>query len=476
MTKLTLFLGALSFFCGSHLSPQNLLAGQKPQGLQAGTVLPVVSAARHPEQSYVLYLPSQYTPEHRWPIVYAFDPAARGIIPVELMKDAAERCGYIVAGSNNSRSGSWKIEAEAAQAVFDDTHVRLAIDDGRVYFAGFSGGARVASAIAERCKCAAGTLLNGAGFSERAAPSHDAIFAVFSAVGSFDFNYPEMVQLNDKLEVSGFPHMFRHFEGQHEWAPATVMEEAFSWFRLIAMKQGRETRDDIFVAARLAEAVERGHSFQQSMDLYASWREYRQAAQTFDGLTDIEALKKAAASLEAEKAVREGAKREKDEFEEQQVLTQEISSGLMALHGDPATRADTRARIEEKIIALRERAAYAKHPEKSRVLRRALGGVLVEAMEVGEQSMDSKDLNGALDCFRLAVDADPDSVWALDRLAIARALGGDRKGTLEALRRAKEKTKDSAAFSGWLRNESAFLKLREDAQFRTLLEESAEHR
>ena len=48
--------------------------------------------------------------------MYAFDPGARGKLPVELMKDAAERFGYIVVGSNNSRNGSWKIEAEAAEA------------------------------------------------------------------------------------------------------------------------------------------------------------------------------------------------------------------------------------------------------------------------------------------------------------------------------------------------------------------------
>ncbi len=103
------------------------------------------SCAAKPDQSYALYLPSHYVPNKKWPIVYAFDPDARGEIPVKLMQDAAEHFGYIVVGSNNSRNGSWKMETEAAQAMWNDTHARFAIDDRRIYFAGFSGGARVAA-------------------------------------------------------------------------------------------------------------------------------------------------------------------------------------------------------------------------------------------------------------------------------------------------------------------------------------------
>src|SRR4249920_1229993 len=115
--------------------------------LQAGVVLRKIVALTNPEQSYALYLPSAYSPDKRWPIVYAFDPGARGSTPLELMKEAGERYSYILVGSNNSRNGSWKLEAEAAEAIVKDTHARLSVDDQRVYLAGFSGGARVAAQI-----------------------------------------------------------------------------------------------------------------------------------------------------------------------------------------------------------------------------------------------------------------------------------------------------------------------------------------
>jgi dienelactone hydrolase len=436
---------------------------------QLGVVLPHEVCAAHPDQTYALYLPSTYTPAKTWPIVYAFDPVARGNVPVELMKDAAERYGYIVVSSNNARNGPWKPQIDAAQAISDDTHTRFIIDDRRVYFAGFSGGARVASRIAQQCKCAAGVLLSGAGFSIGASPSRDVVFAVFAAVGDLDFNYAEVTQLDEKLDQSGFPHALRRFDGPHQWAPAAVVDEAFAWFRLIAMKQAREPHDDPFIAAQKDAATARTHAFEQSGDLHAAWRENLQAAAALDGLTDVSAFRQAAASLAPQKAVRDAAKREKQDFEEEDRLTSDISSALEDLRKPSADRGDTLTETEHKIINLRERAEHEKHPEKARVVRRALSGVFVEFMEAGEEVLAEKQISVAKDYFELATDADPDSQWGLRDLATARALGGDRKGTLEALRHAKEKAKDPATFTAWLQEEPAFAKFREDPQFRSLL-------
>jgi predicted esterase len=260
MAKLAVLTAALLAFCASGLAPNSAVPSAAAQVLQPGLVLPKVSCSAQSGQSYALYLPAHYTREKRWPVVYAFDPAARGSMPVELMKEAAERYGYIVAGSNNSRNGAWKPEADAAQAMFQDTHARLSIDNNRVYFAGFSGGARLASSLAQRCNCAAGLLLNGAGFSLSAPPAADAKFSVFSAVGTFDFNYGEVLELDATLGALRYPHSLRRFDGPHQWAPASVMDEALAWFRLMSMKEGREERDVDFIKVQASEAEKRAQS------------------------------------------------------------------------------------------------------------------------------------------------------------------------------------------------------------------------
>ena len=456
-------------FSAQALSQQNSAPNTAVSDLQSGTVLPKVTSIVQPEQSYALYLPSHYTREKRWPIVYAFDPAARGSVPVEVMKEAAERYGYIVAGSNNARNGPWKPETDAAQAMFQDTHARLAIDNNRVYFAGFSGGARVVSSLAQRCHCAAGVLLNGAGFSPSSPPAADAAFSVFLAVGTLDFNYGEVLDLDARLDQLRYSHSLRRFEGPHQWAPANVMEEAFAWFRLISMKDGREERDMNFIKAQAGEAMTRAKTLEAEGDPYGSWKEYRQAAETFDGLGQSPAFRERAVAMENEKAVRAGAKREQQEREEQTRLSADISSGLAALRGDSPNRADARGDVERQIFELRSRAEHEKNPQELRVAKRALAGIFVEAMETGQERLDAKDIPHARTYFELGTVADPDSVWALTQVAAARALAGDRKGALDALRHAKAMTKDSAAFSAWLNEEPAFAKLRGSREFSDLL-------
>ena len=61
-------------------------------------------------------------------------------MPVELFKEPAEKLGYIVVGSNNSRNGPWGPIQEAIQALWDDTHARFALDPRRFYTTGMSGG------------------------------------------------------------------------------------------------------------------------------------------------------------------------------------------------------------------------------------------------------------------------------------------------------------------------------------------------
>lgn len=472
MKRLSLLFVALSLCASSLRAQQNRGQAHESQSLPAGVVVPAVVASKQPEQSYALYLPSNYSAEKRWPIVYSFDPGARGGMPVELMKDAAGRYGYVVVGSNNSRNGSWKIEAEAADAMIKDTHARLSIDDRRIYFAGFSGGARAAVQIAQICKCAAGVFLHGAGFHPLAFSSKEAPFVVFSAVGTYDFNYPELVHTGEELEQMKYAHFWRSFAGPHQWAPAEVMDEALAWFRLQAMKSGHENRDDSFVASQAARETERARALEQSGDLYAARREYRQAVEMLAGLADSSALQARADALEKDKAVREGAKREKQELEDQEQLSGEISSEIASLRENQANRVELRNAVEQQLIALRSRTEHEKHEEKLRVQKRALAGLVVQAMEMGVERLENKDVSRARDLFELASVGDPDSMWVLDNLAIARAMDGDRKGALEALRHAKSLSKNPRKFAEWLKDEPAFAKLRGAPEFSALFEAS----
>jgi poly(3-hydroxybutyrate) depolymerase len=143
-----------------------------PSSLPAGTIIPKVVCRADNQQSYALYLPSNFSAARAWPIIYVFDPAARGQVAVETIRAAAEKFGYIVAASNNSHNGAMGDSAEAAKAMWQDTQQRFPVAEQRRYLSGMSGGARVATGIALAChNCAAGVIANAAGFPWAPNPS-----------------------------------------------------------------------------------------------------------------------------------------------------------------------------------------------------------------------------------------------------------------------------------------------------------------
>lgn len=428
--------------------------------LESGKVIERVVCVKTPEQSYALYLPSNYSPGRSWPVVFAFDPGARGTIPVELMKDAAERYGFIVAGSNNSRNGAWKIEAEAADAMVRDAQERFSVDLKRIYFAGFSGGARVASQLAQLCKCAAGVLLSGAGFSRNSPPLRETALPVFSAVGFLDFNYSELIPLQDKLEQAGYPHWLRIFDGQHQWAPSEVMSEALAWFKTQAMISDREPRDEVFLTAQQRIFVDAAKKETASGDLLSAWRLYRQIAATYDGTASGAEARMKAEELSRTKAVQESLKRERNDFADQEHLSSQILGSLQVKENPEVPRSEAQTDVTQDVRDLRQRAESEKKAERAAVLKRALAEVFVGAIEAGSDALDKKDYQSAARYFSAVAEARPDAEWPLRQLAVAQALEKNRKAAIETLKRAKAKANDVAEFIRWVQSEPAFQDLR----------------
>jgi len=177
-------------------------------------------------QSYESFVPSAYTAERKWPVLYCLDPGARGKVPVERFAKAAEAEGVIVVGSNKSRNGPNAPVEEAIREMWLGTHSRFSVDDSRVYAAGFSGGARVALSWA-RTGMLKGVIACGAGFGDEA--PEKLTFRFFASVGVDDFNYPELWHNSLALAKRGIEHRFVAFDGGHDWLPESLTREALQY-------------------------------------------------------------------------------------------------------------------------------------------------------------------------------------------------------------------------------------------------------
>ena len=215
-------MGYRGLMCGLWVAAT--LAGQD---VQAGRILERVACRLKPQQSYALYLPSSYSKARPWPVLYCLDPMARGLVPVERFQAAAEKLGFIVAASNNVRTGLLPPIAEALQAMVADAGERFSIDPDRTYAAGFSAVGQVAARWVQNGQFA-GIVLCGSSIDSSMLPDKPS-FRVFGAAGVDDFAYYDVHAMSVALTKRGVQNRFHEFAGGHEWLPADAAEVALQF-------------------------------------------------------------------------------------------------------------------------------------------------------------------------------------------------------------------------------------------------------
>jgi predicted esterase len=455
---------SLMFFLLAHSS-----ALTQTGSIPRGQIVERIETLDDSSQSYALYLPSNYTPDRKWPVLYAFDPGARGRVPVERFKEAAEKYGWIVLGSNNSRNGPWDVVVNAWNAMQKDTHQRFAIDDERMYATGFSGGARAAIAIAAGCKCLAGVMAGGAGFPNEMAPSPEMHFVFFGAAGVDDFNYPELKSLEEPLTKAGISHRIQTFAGRHEWPPVAVATSAVEWMELHAIKAGKRPRDDAFINAMWQQLLSDAKTREESKQYYDAYQLYLDLAQSFKGLRDVAEIETKVNQLRDSREVKAAIREEQTQIRKQRELESRLSS-LMAGR-DRANQGEDEfdsANLLPKILNdLRKQSKAPEDSMQRRVARRVLDSLLIGLVEEGISLLQTKkNYTESIKRFILATEVNPDRPGAFFYLAWAYAANGDKKKSLQYLETAVAKGFSDVAM---ITANKAFDSIRNDPEYQQIM-------
>jgi predicted esterase len=238
--------------------------------VSGGRIIERLTSTGDTSQAYALYLPSGYSRERRWPIVFVLDPRGRALLALDLFRDAASRLGWIVMSSYNTRSdGPPQPNLNAMAAMLRSAQDSLAIDPSRMYLAGFSGTARAVLRFAVALRGhVAGVFAAGAalGFElggPETAFARDSAFAYFGAAGTGDFNYEEVVAMGDRFGRTLVPFRVVAFDGPHTWPPASICGEALEWLELRAMRAGLRPVDSAWVSGRLEAELARAAELEQ---------------------------------------------------------------------------------------------------------------------------------------------------------------------------------------------------------------------
>ncbi|HSE17267.1 MAG TPA: hypothetical protein VLB46_09445 [Pyrinomonadaceae bacterium] len=393
-------------------------------------------------------------------------------MPVERFKEAAEKYGWIVLGSNNSRNGPWNVVVNAWNAMLTDTHQRFAIDDERMYATGFSGGARVAVHIAAGCKCLAGVIANGAGFPVDLAPSPQMHFVFFGAAGVDDFNYLELQNLQEPLTKAGIVHRLQTFAGRHEWPPVSVATAAVEWMELHAIKTGKRPRDDAFINAMWQQILSDARTLEEAKKYNEAYQLYLELAESFKGLRDVAEIETKINQLADSRELKAAIREEQAQVKKQRKLEGRLNTLIAARDGGASTSQseegiDSGNLLQKVLNDLRKQSKEPEDSTQRRVARRVLDGLFIGLVEEGISLLQTKkNYSESIKRFTLATEVNPDRPGPFFYLAWAYAANRDKKKSLQFLNKAVEKGfSDSALITAT----KAFDPIRNDPEYQQIM-------
>jgi dienelactone hydrolase len=461
--RLLLRLFILAMACALHTAAHS----QTPA---PGVVHPSVAVLAAPSNSYALYLPSGYAPAKRWPLLLAFDPFARGEVPVKLFQDAAEKYGFIVVGSNNSRN--FQDPSSAIRLLWTDIKERYAVDPRRIYTAGLSGGARVASSIALACgNCIAGVIACGAGLPQGANVPGPEVTDWFLAAGTTDFNYPEQLRLKEALDAHNAASRLVIFDGPHGWMPLELAGRALSWLQLRAMAKGLAAVDKDFLGGEFNARMAEAQSARKSGDIPGAVRAYREISNDFRAFRDVKEAETTAGSLAGSEDFRKAKRAEKAALELQDEAANKVGNLLAAINQASSENRDSFiSQLDAAVNNAYRDLRQARDPASRQAISRGLAAAFAYAAETGQKAMLKKDYFPAKDMFHAGEMILPESAWASYLLATACAQLGEKKQAIQELKKALEKGMSNAKAL----DDSAFDRIRGDKDFQELVKRMAE--
>lgn len=259
------------------------------QILEKGQILDSIPVANTQNESFALYLPRSYDKAQLSPIVFVFEPAARGALGVEVFREASEKYGHVIVCSNDAKNGSYERNFAIADNLFKHIFSNFNIDAGKMYLSGFSGGSRLASALATLTNSFKGVIACGAGFS--GSPSHIPMspnFAYVGLCGDEDFNYREMTRNRSYLDRFNFNNTLITFESGHRWPNKTQIERAFRWLEL---QERIAAEDDDYAQENYLVDLKETEDFLDSGDILFALENYNRIIRSYGPILELDSIK-----------------------------------------------------------------------------------------------------------------------------------------------------------------------------------------
>ena len=294
---LFLLFGFLSLL--NHLNAQ--IAYEK------GRVIDSIIVSNTDNETFSLYFPESFTEDKPHGVVFVYDPMGRGRIGVQTFIPVSEKYSLILVCSNNSRNAPYPQNFDISNNLFNHIFSSFNIKADKMFASGFSGGSRLASAIASLTDKFAGVVGCGAGFSglQKHTPSTQK-YAYVGLCGNRDMNYNEMLENRDYLNLIQYNNTLITYDGEHRWPPAEQIVRAFDWLYLQRAKSKKSDQKNEVSAFYQADYGRLQHFLDNEQLLFAD-EQYARMIKDYAAVLSIDSVETAYRSFRKSKAYRKQA-------------------------------------------------------------------------------------------------------------------------------------------------------------------------
>ncbi len=408
--------------------------------------------------SYALYLPSGYSNDSTYPLMYAFDPSGSGKIPLNLYKELADKYGYILVGSNNSKNGmTWQETKIVTEKLFVDVQSRLPVNLQRIYLLGFSGGARVAHGLAGITGMVNGVIACGAAAPAGGTKNPRKNFTFIALIGDKDLNYSE-VKKYDLLEMTDHQakHMLITFDGKHEWPSASVMNEGMLWMELNEMRKTPSYKKESMISASFDSIPKQLDLLLKEGKNYEAFLLTKKTINFYEGLANLAPFYDAYKKLGIDPEINQRLKGEERIWKKEESLKQEYAK--------PA-ETESVEWWKKEVSSLGQKIRTEKNRDEALVYERILEYLSLYMYSQVNNSLSQNNFDAAERYSKIYVTVDPDNSEAWYLSARIAAMKSDGTRALQFLKKAEEHGfKDKSR----LDSDVVFSTIRNSVEFREL--------
>lgn len=315
MKKIQLFV-ILSFLGATSVFSQQVV-------LKKGEIIEALPVQDSTDQSFSLYLPTDFSTSERWPLLVIFNFDDKEKQAMSMFVHAAEKEGYILAAPKLVDSLSLTDNMLATSKVIEKVTNILPVSEDRLYVAGQSRGGRFASLVPLLIKGVKGTISIGASLANRDLLNVKEPFHFIGMVSRNDFNYTAMLTDAKLLDKLKFPNQVLLYEGNKDWPDLAYMEKSLQLFTLDAMGRKLIPKDSIYVANAYREDLAKVGQQLSSGDLLGAEQYMTEMMSIYGAHQNLDSLRTVQKELRKNKEFRSLKRSENAAFLKESILKED---------------------------------------------------------------------------------------------------------------------------------------------------------